>query len=149
MNKHYGGLSSLKEIVWTTRHILRVSGPVGEGGGREASGYHQHDVAHARPFSADEVGHRDLHVVELDVGCSGRDLTANLEAPHGHTRMVFQGDDQQRDASSSAFGRPSADGHGGVVSPDPVGNPDAVSCRQNWGLITALRTCHFFAPLTT
>lgn len=80
-----------------------------------------HDDPHALAFAADQVRHGDRHIVQLDVRCATGLLTGDVQPTHRDTRMAFERHHYDRQTRSS--GPAGADGHGGVVTPDAVGDP--------------------------
>lgn len=108
---------------------------VGEGGGergarlrRDAHRDRQplmvevgHDVAHAVALLADEVVDGHAHRVELDVRGAARLGALDGDLAHADARVALEGDEQHGEASGA--GPAGADGHGGVVGPDAVGDP--------------------------
>lgn len=84
-----------------------------------------HDVAHTLALAADEVLDRDLDVVQLDEGRPARDLAGYLEPAHRDAGVALEGHDEEGETSRA--GAAGADGHGGVVGPDAVGDPALIS----------------------
>lgn len=102
-----------------------------------------HDDPHAVAFASDQITHGNGHIIQLDISRSTRLLASHVQSPHRHTGVALERDHQDRESVSSGATR--ADGHGGVVGPDSVGDP-ARSASPMARHDDA--TYHFFVPLT-
>lgn len=79
-----------------------------------------HDVQHAHALCSDKVLGGDLDVVHIDVGGAAGFATTDVDAGHAYA-LDLEGDDHEGEASGA--GAAGANGHGGVVGEDTVGDP--------------------------
>ena len=82
-----------------------------------------HNVLHALALLPDEVLAGDVHVVELDEGRPRRDLARDLEAAPRDALGILERDEDHGYAPGTGALTTSANGHGGVVGHDAVGDP--------------------------
>jgi hypothetical protein len=72
-------------------------------------------------LGTDKVLDGDLDVVQIDVSGTGGLATTDVDAGHVDTLGVLKRNDKKGEATGA--GAASADGHGGVVGEDTVGDP--------------------------